>query len=194
MGNIEMYSNCMEEVRDRIALVHRVMEGFTVGHQAFDQELVFLQLRKTLELVAFASLIANREKYSATYEKFASHWNAERVLNDLEKVNPEFYPIPVNEPEERDGIKHCSRVAEEFLTKEDFVTLYDKCGKMLHSRNPFTTEGTRIPLVYSVKQWVSRIQTLLRLHITHLVSGDVWIIQVPTEGRVLAWSGSPRTL
>jgi hypothetical protein len=193
--DVQKYCNCMVEVRDRIGVVERVMNGFTIGHQAFDAELVFIQLRMALEIMAFASLIANREKYSATHEKFASHWNAERILRDLEKVNPQFYPVPVNAPEKQpDGIKHCSAVTEGFLTKEDFVRLYDKCGKILHARNPFSTDGPRIALGYSVKQWVSRIQTLLRLHITHLVNGDVWVIQLPAEGNVMGWPASARTV
>lgn len=63
-----LYVNCMEEIRDRISLVesvgqHRLMTGF----EACDQELVFLQFRKVLELVAFASLTANKEKYALAH-------------------------------------------------------------------------------------------------------------------------------
>lgn len=183
----QMYCNCMLEVRERISLVLRVFDGFTTEHPAFDAEFCFLQLRKVLETIAFASLIANREQYCAEYENFASHWNAPRMLAALEKINPEFYPVPVNEPELKDGIKHLSLATEAFLTKEDFVILYDKCGKILHAKNPFSTDGPRIPMVYSPKQWVSRIQVLLRLHFTRLINGDVWVIQVPATGDIKAY-------
>jgi len=51
-----LYINCMEEVRHRVNLVQSVGAAqTTTGHQVFDVELVFLQLRKVLELIAFAN-------------------------------------------------------------------------------------------------------------------------------------------
>src|ERR1700731_738919 len=70
----------------------------STGFEAIDKELVFLQLRKILELLAFASLTANREKYAAAHKKFATFWRAKDMLQDLEKVNPDFYPRPVQPP------------------------------------------------------------------------------------------------
>ena len=36
--------------------------SITTGHELFDKELVFLQLRRSVELITFASLLANKEK------------------------------------------------------------------------------------------------------------------------------------
>jgi hypothetical protein len=61
----------MEEVRDRISLVEAVVQyRVTTGFEACDKDLVFLELRKVLELVAFASLTANKEKYSLAHAGF----------------------------------------------------------------------------------------------------------------------------
>jgi len=63
----------MEEIRDRLGLIAAVGEHkISTSVQVFDIELAFLQLRKSLELIAFASLIANKDKYSAAYANFAS--------------------------------------------------------------------------------------------------------------------------
>ena len=42
-------------------------------------ELIFLHFRKALEEISFASLSANREKYSAARAGFATEWNARRM-------------------------------------------------------------------------------------------------------------------
>ena len=180
-AEIVTYCNCMEEVKLRVGLVRSmVSQSITTGREDFDAELVFVQLRKTLELIAFASLSANKAKYSAAYDNFATHWNAKRMLAYIEKVNPNFYPIPVRDTGvNAEGIRYFDLLAEGFLTKDEFVTLYDKCGQILHARNPFTTQDPVIQLGYSVSDWGLRIQNLLSLHRVHLVdSPDTWLVSM----------------
>ena len=184
----------MEEVKHRVGLVRSLLTGsVSMGYPAFATETVFLQFRKILELVAFASLTANKDVYSAAYDEFATHWNAKRMLGYLEKVNPEFYPIAL-EPfvTTADGMKHFPALDDGFMTKEEFVTLYNICGKVVHARNPFSTEDPVIQIGYSVEQWISRIQKLLSVHVIALVSGDRWVIVIPTEGKIQGCSATPR--
>jgi hypothetical protein len=186
------YCNCMEEVRHRVGIIYAVHCGqVSTGDSGIDVEIMFMQFRKVLELIAFASLTANKAEYSAQFEKFSTHWNAERMLRDLEKVNPDFYPVslqPFNQTP--DGVKHFPATADGFLTKDEFVSLYDKCGKVQHARNPFSTEA--IPQSeYTVQEWVSRIKTLLRVHLMRLVNGDKWVVVIPISGEVQACSGTP---
>src|SRR5437870_1982637 len=165
MDDTRRYINCMEEVRDRINLVTTIgARKVTIGTDVFDIELVFVQLRKVLELIAFASLTANKAKYSAAHAKFAEHWKAKLMLKELEKINPEFYPVPIGQPQlQANGVKHIPAVTDGFLTKEDFEFLYDKSSDILHVRNPFGDKKPVVQMGYSVKEWVSRIQVLLGL-------------------------------
>jgi hypothetical protein len=181
----QLYMACMQEARDRLNFVKFLpVRNATTGIEYIDKELVFLQLRKILELIAFASLTANREKYATVHNKFATFWRAKDMLQDLEKINPEFYPLPVDPPKTQpDGIKHLAAV-DGFLTKDDFVSLYDVTGNFLHVRNPFDTRDPVIRMRYSVKQWLERIQALLTLHVVRLVDGNVWVVQVPEQGPV----------
>jgi hypothetical protein len=189
----QLYIKCMEEVRDRINLASTVgAHKITTGSEVFDMELIFVQLRKTLELIAFASLTANKEKYSAAHEKFASHWKAKLMLQELAKINPEFYPMPIGRPQlQANGVKHCPAVTDPFLTKDDLELLYDKTSDILHARNPFTDKGLTVNIKYSVKDWVARIQVLLGLHVMHLVDGRKWIVEVPKEGPIRLWAAEP---
>ena len=183
----------MEEVRDRVNLVKSVgAHRVTTGREVFDVELVFLQLRKILELVAFASLSANKEKYSAAHEKFAAHWKAKLMLQELEKINPDFYPMPIGQPQlQADGVKHCPAITEGFLTRTDFELLYDIASQFVHTRNPFCPKDPMLRMPYSMKDWISRIQALLALHIMHLVDGKKWIVQIPEEGVVRVYAAEP---
>src|SRR5882724_396089 len=102
----KLYRNCMQEIRFRLSFVRDLRKQNGTGSVVIDKELVFLQLRKMLELIAFASLTANREKYAAAHNTFSRHWKAKAMLEELAKLNPDFYPLPVQRPQLRNGIKH----------------------------------------------------------------------------------------
>lgn len=189
------YANCIEEVRQRLQLILAVVEHrFTTGTEPFDIELVFLQFRKSLELIAFASLTANKDVYSAAHANFASHWRAKGLLECIEKVNPEFYPVPLTEPIIKpNGVKHMDLRADGFLTKDEFVELYDYSSEILHSRNPFSAKPNPINIRHSVTEWVNRFGRLLGLHIVQLVDESRWLCQVPEQGNVQMFEAQPTT-
>ena len=126
-SDIQIYCNCIDRVRYHVSVADTVFLGkIETGHHDLNAELIFLHFRKALEEIAFASLSANREKYSAARAGFATEWNARRMLGFVEKINPNFYPVPLQPPQETTpGHKHFDRVTHGYLTKEDFAMLYD---------------------------------------------------------------------
>jgi hypothetical protein len=146
----EIYCNCMEELKHRIAVIDSVLIGSTsTTYPMFDSELVYLLFRKSLELIAFSSLTANKVVYSAAYENFANHRNAKRLLEYLEDVNADFYPVAVNPPQTlANGTKSFSLVTEGFLTKDEFVCLYDQCGEILQRQKSlcYFTQASQVLL------------------------------------------------
>jgi hypothetical protein len=196
--SIELYCGLMEDVKARLELIRRFTTGeVRVGSNQFTYECVSVQLRKTLESIAFASLCANKVKYSEVHANFATHWRAKALLNDLERVHSNFYPVPMKRPITKpDGAKHCDRIDAGFLTREDFVLLYDKCSEVIHTKNPFSDAEPKIDFVYSVDEWVSRIRTLLQLHLVQLADlEDVWLVSMhePSDGKVHAYFASAHT-
>jgi len=191
-----IYCNCMEEVKARIAVVLRVVEnGLTIGREDFDAELVCVQLRKVLELIAFASLTANKESYAEIHKDFESHWNAKQLLVKLERIHPHFYPKPVqfNRQDEK-GIIQSEDVAEGYLTRDEFVILYQKCSEVLHARNPFRSDPRVINFGISIRDWVSRIQRLLAVHYMQLAGTETrWVVfmEHPEDGKVHALTSEP---
>jgi len=193
--DVVIYCNCMEELKLRVGIILSIVEGrLSIGREDFDSELACVQLRKALELIAFASLSANKVQYSKAYRKFSKHWNAKSLLNNIEKIHPDFYPKPVVFSEDISQGKHLLEVKEGFLTRNEFVELYDKCSEVLHARNPFRTGPKIINFRYSIKEWIERIQKLLALHQIRLVdTQDIWLVQMqhPQDSKVHAFPASP---
>lgn len=184
------YGGCMEEVKQRLAVVQSLGLGhITTGLITFDIEIAFLNLRKTLELIAFSSLIANRKQYSTAHANFETHWKAKDMLSAVEKLNPEFYPMPVHPPRTLpDGTKRVEPVKDGYLTRDEFALLYDRSSELLHSRNPFTSKNPYVNVGHSAKEWVSRIQRLIGLHVVCLTDGRRWIVQVEEGQPVHVWT------
>jgi len=184
--DIEIYCRNMAVVRDRINKVQTMMAGqMGTGDKDMDAELIFLQFRKVIEGIVYALLSANRAAYAARNAKFESHWKAKGMLDEMEAVNPDFFPIPVLEPlVQSPDFKHFERVPDGFLTRDDMVFLYDGSSGVLHTRNPYSRKPQTINVRYTIQEWVSRFQKLLTLHVVMLVNGDAWLTTIPGTGPV----------
>jgi hypothetical protein len=193
-SDIQIYCDCMARIRDRINAVSTILAGpIPSGFQDQVTELIFVQFRKVLEEIAFASLSANREKYSEVHANFSKHWRVNEMLAIMDKVNPNFFPMPVPPPvETAPGFKHFGEtLTEGVLTREDFAFLYKRSSEVLHTRNPYREDDRVINIKHSVQEWVSRFQGLLSWHITELLSGEKWVVNIPAEGLVRAWPAVP---
>jgi hypothetical protein len=185
-SDIQIYCDYMVEVRTRIAIVQAILEGrIGTGIEGCNNELIFLQFRKILEVIAFASLAANKQKYSQVHSNFAKHWKPEKMLAELEKINVNFYPTPLEPMQELpSGIKHFPLMADGFMTKNEFVSLYNVCSDVMHKQNPYSERDPTIYTVYGTPKWVERIQKLLACHSVQLENGYVWVVTIPNEGPV----------
>lgn len=149
-------------------------------------ESAYLQLRKILELIAFSSLIANIDVYSKAYIKFSTHWNASLMLKDIERINPNFYPKPIIQKPSKnpDFVSEWSNRENDFLTKDDFLSLYEKCGKILHAENPY---GSRVDIeLYgkSLPAWRTKIVNLLNAHTIRLINdNNIYLFQMGPIGK-----------
>lgn len=170
--DIQRYCDLMEEVKRRISVVDFFLTGG--GHALYMPttiESVGLQLRKVMELIAFGSLVANKDIYSATYEKFATHWNARLLLRDLERVNQDFYPKPVVEvPHPDPKVLHQLKDRDpDYLSRDEFEKAYEKCGAIMHAENPY---GSKIDYGYyqgKLPGWRTQVVNLLNNHQIRLV-------------------------
>lgn len=176
--DIVMYCNVMEEIKRRISVIDFFHNG--AGHALYEPttlESIALQVRKILELIAMASLVANKKEYEKVYSNFASAWNAEYLLKDLGRVNADFYPKPVVEsPSDDPKVKnHLVDRGDDYLTKKEFIKVYKKCGAIMHASNPL---GRKIGYEYykkSIPVWRQTIINLLN-EPSNSFTGARWLL------------------
>lgn len=189
---IVAYCNCMEDIKTRVSQIRRIVSGHSpLGNEGLDGEVVCLLLRKALEQVVFASLIANSSAYSAVHNDLSTAWRAKRLLDRLANVHPEFYPKPFAFSTFETGrVKHLLEVNNDYLTREEFVFLYDSCSEVMHTWNPFREDPRVVNFGRPIAEWIDRLQKLLQVHWVKL-SGvkDIWLVQMhhPEDGKVHAF-------
>jgi hypothetical protein len=180
----------MEEIKRRTLVVTRLLnKELTTGYRMTDIETIYLQLRKVLELIALGSLVANVAEYSRQQKKFAQHWHAARILDDLHAVNSNFYPVPgVQVIDEATGkVKSVDSLKKPFLTKADFVTLYEMCGGILHAENPYGQPRDIAVYDEQMRNWLDKTVALLNHHQIQLLDSELmlWVIMhAENDGRV----------
>jgi hypothetical protein len=152
--------------------------------QAARVDFVYLQFRKILELIAMGSLLANSKALGQVQSKIEHYWNAKDLLKDIQAINLDFYPRPiVQKPSQRPGVKiDWLDRSGDYLTRDRFVTLYDKCGGILHAKNPFASEQDYLTLEKAAPNWHLWILNLLNAHTIRLI-GDVniWLMQMGSD-------------
>jgi len=182
----QIYANCIGRLRNRLNIIDDVLSGkMSIKHQDVIAEIIFVQFRKSLEELAFASLSANKDVYSAVHAKFSVHWRANDMLTELEKVNPGFYPVASEVPNQtQPGFKHVGLLADGFMTRDEFAKLYKHSSDVLHTRNPYKAGDPTINIGYRVQEWAVRFRNLLRWHFMTLVNGNVLLCNMPDEGLI----------
>ena len=95
------YAVYMHEIRSRLNLIGTAGAALhskkpVTGLPATDVELCFLNFRKILELIMYASVLAHEYAGAEISRKIADkEWNARRIFRYLEQVNPHFFPNPI---------------------------------------------------------------------------------------------------
>lgn len=183
------YATCMEEIKLRQKAITNISDNMnTTTYEMTNIEFVCLQFRKILELIAMASLVANKDQYERVYAKFFRHWKAKQILKDIKGINPNFYPVPTKQVIVDGKVVETINITDGYLTMEDFDNVYNECSEMLHSKNPY---NKKTPDLEKLKEkfvdWNSKIITLLSHHQVQLYQSDLqlWVLmQAKEDGRV----------
>lgn len=176
---IGRYRDFMRRIKYRTDVVRRCETIYqcgssVTGYRETDIGLCYLQLRKSLELMMFASVIAHdtfgRELDKKVRDK---EWNAVRIVKEIERVNPRFYPAPVNHATPRFGA--------DVLTITDFQRLYRRCGDMLHAKRE-DVYGDRIPSHFrEISEYCTKLVRLLDHHWVHITDEIALAVLMHTE-------------
>jgi hypothetical protein len=151
-----------------------------------------LQIRKSLEAVAFASIAPNKSEYesfranAAKPSDYRKDFNARAILQHLGRINPDFYPSPLLKPTRNsEGVWHFARKSDGFLTRKQFESFYDRLGKYLHADNPWGNDKVVQNLISDLPGVTESLRNLLEWHFTVIRSPNfngVWVIQANSLG------------
>jgi hypothetical protein len=165
--DIAVYAGVMEEIKRRTAVIHSFLSGASWAlYRATKVESIYLQIRMILELIALASLAANKPLFEENRKKFHNHWNPSDILKDIEALNPGYYPKPIREvPSEKKGVVNdLVPMDSGFLTREELVTTHGRTGNILHARNPFRQELDYQEYEVQIPVIMEKVRLLLNCH------------------------------
>ena len=172
------YAAQMDEISRRLESIKTISEiSVEKLYLPVVTECIYLQFRKILELIAMSSLVANSQamqKMNRSIRKLGNQWNGDTILKQVQRINQDFYPVPIVERELHNSIAKTELVEkqESFLTRKDFSLPYNLCGSLMHADNPLggTTDYTK--LWNEGPEWESKIIELLSCHKIRLVGQD----------------------
>ena len=175
VDSLSLYLSNMQLVKFRTrAIQDMIAKKTTSTFFHTNIEFCVLQIRKILELIAFASLLSDANVYQAQFENIKKMWNATLILKDIERIHPAFYPNPIIIDPQNRFIWHDQ--TEPYLSRNEFVKVYDKCGKYLHEASPFLPRD-QVDKDYDgiweqIPNWLLLIRNLLNTHIVHFYNSD----------------------
>lgn len=177
-----IYLKQINEALERLNASEVYYERYKNTDVIYEMDACVLQLRKTLECIAFAAIAPNRKAYEQFRNTdFTKDFNAKKITSQLNIINKHFYPkplLPAVRTEEHTW--HYEKKEKGFLTQSRFEKLYDRLGKYLHSDNPWGNDKGLLNFSNEFPSFVKQIQGLLALHVTSIITPDfrgVWIVE-----------------
>jgi hypothetical protein len=188
----EIYLAKVNECLMRLRAGESFLQVFQSTREFPQADAAILQLRKSLEAIAFASIAPNKAKYaefrsrSEDQPDYTKDFHAKKIFRALGKINRSFYPVPllpaVRQPK---GSWHFDRRTHEVLSKKRFENVYDRLGRHLHSANPWSAQAGFDSLLAELPTVISETFALIELHATFIQTPEfkgVWVVEAPRVG------------
>lgn len=174
--DFQEYKKIMEEIKKRIEVMTELLNGnINFLYKTVQVETLLLQVRMVLELVALSTLAANKEVFEANQKKFRDSWRLSKIIKDVEKLNNDFYPIPLKHTQ-IDGVDRLDEITTGIMEQSELVKIHGQCGERLHAQNPYDSQ---FPIEYfekSIPDWMNKIMRLLALHKIKLLNDDIFYL------------------
>jgi hypothetical protein len=174
---LSTYSGLMEEAKQRLLDMDTALAGQTGLTDGSVCEFCFLQLRMLCEVIALGCLTAHGDLQVG---KLKQDWKADRIVRRLEELHSDFYPIAATQTMAGPDLYDAVLRKDGFLTKEELLKLYWKCGDVLH-RGSLQT----LPLLRSlsadikeIKDWKQKIEVLLDYHAIFMCDNKTLVLFV----------------
>ena len=178
---LNLYSKLMGEAKLRLEAMETALAGKTGLPDGAVREFCFLQLRMLCELIALGCLAAHGdlevvEKLRKTYKKT---YEADKIIGELQRLHPEFYPRATIQTRHGPDEFNALLRKEGFLTKEELVRLYGRCGNVLHRgsfRGLFLTKRYASLGFADIRAWKGKIEALLSYHLILMLDNKTFVL------------------
>ena len=184
---LQKYLDQMSLIKLRQSVIDNIINNrTTTGYLYSDIEICVLEIRKIIELIAMGSIVSNIEEYSKIHDKYKTDWNAKLIFRDIERINPHFYPEPID-IDKSGAVDRFVPIKSGYLTKKEAEGLYDKCNAFLHEDNPFNSLHEVAYYEKKIPIWNQKIIKLLNRHLVHIYEGYMYFVIMKSEE-----DGNPR--
>jgi hypothetical protein len=145
-----VYLEQMLEVKRRFLAVDRILGAKKprTYSEDTDNEFMWLQLRRIVELISFSAIAADEARYAAKRASDGSNGDyrqdrrAGKILHNLQKISPHFLPQPMGVINVNpDGSEHIGNGASTQATLDRLKAIHENAGESLHAHNPFDSES-----------------------------------------------------
>lgn len=175
----DLYCNIMMEIRHRVDIVHTAATGMYNIPKLAAYELSFLQFRLVCELIALSSLAAHGDIPATKSGRLTKTYQADAILNMLERLHPDFYPTPGRQVMGADGkVAEVVPIKSGFLTKEELIKLYHETGDLLHRGAMRNYKPRTAGDFQKILKTLEKITTLLNHHQIQLSDPDYQLFVV----------------
>lgn len=211
----ELYLQQMVEVKRRFHAADRILGAKKplTRDLDIDNEFVFLQVRRIVELITFSAIVSDERRYQRAREldavanakdkgDYTADWNAADILVRLSKISPHFLPRPLGPMEVKpDGTKHFNEAAAK-VTHDRLISIYKTAGGYAHTSNPYKANVAELELQKKARARATLVKELAFLKSVireHVKIGLSWAPGVdPTqldngETAWLVWFGDAGT-
>jgi hypothetical protein len=187
MEHLDLYQNLMEKVKARMRIVSQINLEAKLPDLYFSVEYACFHCRKILECIAMGSLISNKDLYEQEYSNFQKHWNAKRILDSIERINPNFFPEAIEKTgnvwdaifADVLGESKIRPANREQLTKVDFFHIYDECSEVIHENNPFSLKVIDYhDLAKRIPKWMEKVKGLLQEHRVNILDRGFYLVEM----------------
>lgn len=167
---LKKYLEIMLEIKERLKSIDELYaKKVSLGDKYRDVDFMCLQLRKILESICIGSVVMNKKKFEELQRDFISYRPPANFIDQLEKINPDFYPKPLIQGNRNsDGYLEIFDRKEGFLTKQEIVPIIKELNKFAHSLNPYDEKINYEEYLIKIPKWTKKIQMLLHYHLIRL--------------------------
>jgi len=164
------YLGVMQGIKLRAALIHELATDQKGLPPYCVAETLQLQIRKISELLALACLLVHGDVEGARSARLTSAYQADFIMNALEKLHPRFYPRPTRmilrdgKPYKLEDIKYG------YLTKPELIKSYREAGTFLHAGyvDEILANKQKVVDGNEIGRWFAKLMLLLNQHVIFL--------------------------